>query len=320
MDQRPLSMPLVHWAMANACRKDDVALMSQCFSAAQRADSRVTLQEALQAGLRKSVKEAAMACISYVLDQGADIAKLDPCWLIGENSTYTSIRVVLELLVARGFDINSQKSCLPVLWEVGVADHELVEWCLDHGADLDPPDPTPKNSVSERKPILESAAVVSNIATFELLRSRGAPLDRNFGVFPVAVIAANDGTCGNDNSFEKKMNMLKHLLEVVGCNVNSLTYGSHYESGSTCSTPLCWIACHPRGEIAKVRRLIWFLLDHGGDVHFNPFPHSPSEATVMNSAHESAKKCWATGKPNQVFLDAVRDWETQRETDALKQN
>lgn len=196
MDQRPLSMPLVHWAMANACRTDDVTLMSQCFSAAQRADSSVTLKEALQAGLRKSVKEAAMACISYVLDQGADLGKLDPGWLIGGNSTHTSIRKVLEILVARGFNINSQSSCLPVLWYVGVADHELVEWCLDHGADLNLPDPTPKNTVSERKPILESAAAVGNIATFELLRGRGAPLDLNFGVFPVAVMVTNDSTCG----------------------------------------------------------------------------------------------------------------------------
>jgi hypothetical protein len=68
----------------------------------------------------------------------------------------------------------------------------------------------------------------------------------------------------NECSSPQKIRMLKHLLEVVGCDVNSRSYGPYYGSGSMCSIPLCWIACRPKG--ANVKELIWFLLDHGVDL------------------------------------------------------
>lgn len=325
MDQHPLNIRTLSISISDICRKDDVALMSQCFSEVQRANSRFTLQQALADGLRKSVKEGATACLSYVLDQGAKLGELDPSYLLAGNYTNTSIRKVLDILVARGYDINSQSLCIPVLWYIiGLHDSELVEWCLDHGAEMNPPDSTPENSRSPRKPILEKAAMVGDIATFELLRSRGAPLDRNFGVFPSAVMVANDlthDTFEYSACFEKCMNMLKHLLEVAECNANALSYGAHYRSGSDCTTPLCWIACHPRGKGTKARRLIWFLLDHGGDVNFNPLSTYPKDPKMpMQSACESATEHPVSRQPNQFFLDTVRDWETQHQTDTLKEN
>jgi hypothetical protein len=45
-----------------------------------------------------------------------------------------------------------------------------------------------------------------------------------------------------------------------------------------CSTPLCWIACHPRGSNAK--ELITFLLDHGGDLDLS-FEYTDSNNEIV---------------------------------------
>lgn len=75
---------------------------------AQRTDSKVTLHEALRDGLNKATTYAAIKCLHYVLEQGADVDRLSPHWLLSSESTTTSMREVLEILIARGFDINSE--------------------------------------------------------------------------------------------------------------------------------------------------------------------------------------------------------------------
>ena len=280
---------------------------------AQRTDSKVTIQEALQDGLKKTTNCAAIKCLHYVLEQGADVHHLSPHWLLSSEITSTSMREVLEILVARGFDINSESRGLPVLWYVGVGDHDHVKWCLDQGAKVDPPDQTSTEKCRPREPILEQAAVVGDINPFELLRSKGAPLDRKFGVFPKAVMAAND--CVSDAlepsaRLKEKIRMLTHLLEVVGCDVNSNCRGPHYGSGSLCSTPLCWIACHPRGSNVKV--LIWLLLNHGGDLDRTlEYTDQDNKLVVVHSARDAANGISGRGIPNQQFLEAVREWETE---------
>lgn len=70
-----------------------------------------------------------------------------------DNDTLPS-REILELLIEHGWDINSRGSSLsgiPLLWYV-VEDPDLVKWCLDHGAELDPADDTPPDAVKPRKP------------------------------------------------------------------------------------------------------------------------------------------------------------------------
>lgn len=153
---------------------------------------------------------------------------------------------------------------------------------------------------------------------FELLRSKCAPLDRNFGVFPKAVMAANDctsNTAGLGPRLEQKIRMLKHLLDVVGCDVNSDSYGPHYGSGSMCSTPLCWIACHRRGS--NVKELIWFLLDHGGDLDRSlEYTNSDNEVVVVHSARQTANESPWTQRYNPVFWEAVQEWEDRRRGDS----
>jgi len=189
------------------------------------------------------------------------------------------------------------------LWAV-VRDRELVQWCLDHGADVNPPDHTPQGVVSSRKPLLETAAWVGNIETFELLRARGAPM--HYGVFPNAVMAANLSAVEGGTAFTEHMDMLRHLLDVVKCDVNELSYGPHYASGSACVNPLCWIAFHPRpnGTTAETEELICFLLDNGGDpdMTMEHKGYANDDRVLIQSARESARQ-----RSNLFFLRIVEE-------------
>ena len=196
---------------------------------------------------------------------------------------------------------------IPLLWAV-VGDRELVQWCLDHGADVDPPIDNPQGTVRSRKHLLESAALVGNIEIFEPLRVKGAPM--HYGVFPSAVTSANLSAAEGRNWFIKHTGMLRHLLEVVKSNVNELSYGSHYTSGSICVNPLCWIACHsrPNGTTAETEELIRFLLDNGGDpdMTIEHKGYANGDRILIRSARESARQMH-----NDLFLKIVEEWEVE---------
>lgn len=131
------------------------------------------------------------------------------------------------------------------------------------------PDNTPSKSIG-RRPILGRAAAVADIPTVELLRAKGAPLCYDYGVLPLAVMSANDHAPKTSDSpgtkFQERMDMVRHLLDVVGCDVNSKSNGPYRFRnvlGSQCSTRLCWTACHSVGD---AKDLIWLLLDWSGDL------------------------------------------------------
>jgi hypothetical protein len=185
--------------------------------------------------------------MAYLIEQGADATQVTGMTLVDTISDTLPSLGALELLVDHGWDINSRGLArgMPVLWFV-VRDVDLVRWCLDHGADVDPLDDTPSGAKKHRKPILEVTAAEGNMKAFELLRAKGAPLDLHHGVLPSAVMSASydafQADKGPGTHFSRMLSMIRHLVGVVGCDVNSISYGSYHGSGSTCSTPLCWLA------------------------------------------------------------------------------
>lgn len=139
----------------------------------------------------------------------------------------------------------------------------------------------------------------------------------HYGVFPNAVVAANLRAVGDGARFPQQMAMLCHLLGVVKCDVNEITYGAHYESGSECVNPLCWIACHPRPDhtITEMEELICFLLDNGGDPDMT-MEHKGflnDDRVLIRSARESARQ-----RHNYFFLEVVEEWETKHRSKASK--
>jgi hypothetical protein len=314
------SLPLNPWRMGklvlHACKTDDVPLMAQVLSMAGQGDSSVMAQEVLQKALTRVGKKNAMRCLAYILEQGADISHLDYDYAYPDLADGPS-REALELLVAYGWNVNTGldgHSGTSLLWDV-VRDRELVQWCLDHGADVHPPDHTPPGRISRRTPLLERAACVGDIDTFELLRARGAPM--HYGVFPSAVMSANGWSAEDKDRFAKQMRMLRHLLEVVKCDINEYSYGPHYASGSVCVNPLCWIACHPRpnGTTAETEELICFLLENGGDpdMTMEHKGYSNDDGVLIQSARESARQ-----RPNPFFLRIVEEWEAKNGSRASK--
>lgn len=302
MTDTPITMSALRAAIETACESDDVSNLP--------ADIGMTnpqhTQKTLQACVRYSAKQNCPKVMEYLIEQGADVTQLPGETIVDSVYEVLPSREVLEILVEHGWDVNNRGPWLsgtPLLWFV-VGDVDLVHWCLDHGADVDPPDDTPPTAVKIRKPILQCAALSDNIETFEILRARGAPL--TYTILPSAVMLASSRAPdrGEEPSahFQSSLNMIRHLVDVVGCDVNAASHGPNYGSGSMCSTPLCWIACHAAGNI-DATQLICLLLERGGD----PYLTGPTIGSQkIPSAYEAAVK-----RNNALFIHVVETWKMQ---------
>lgn len=303
MSAPSLNRDAIMQAIMDSCDKDDALAVTEGLGMTTSFGPTGIIQRLLPRCLRRAAMKGSPKVISYLVEQGADVTAI-PGGLLSVDGT-SPTRETLEVLVAHGWDINS---CLggrdvPVLWDV-TEDIRLVEWCLDHGASVDPPDNTRPGFIG-RMPVLERAAARADIATFELLRAKGAPLCYDYGVFPSAVMSANGHAPKTSDrpstEFQRRMDMVCHLVDVVGCDVNSRSNGP-YRSGSACSTPLCWIACHSVGD---AKDLIWLFLDRGGDLDLA----RPNEGNwSAQSAREAASRLH-----DSRFLEAVEEWQAKHE-------
>ena len=294
-------------AIDHACETDDISALSGRIDATSLAES-PNMQSALDKGLRVSARKNSTKVMRCLMEQGADVNRVSGSSLIDLATDALPSQETLEVLIEHGWDINNRAPGLsgtPILWYV-VGDTDLVKWCLDHGADVDPADDTPEGAKKHRKPILEVAAAEGNIDTFELLRASGAPLDLRHGVLPSTVMAASyDIPAAGSSpsaSFSRMLEMIRHLIDVVGCDVNSVSYGTYYGSGSHCSTPLCWVACHTESD--GVKDLVRLLLDRGGDLDLaGPLLYG----SQVPSARQGAQQ-----RPNLPFLKVVAEWEAEK--------
>lgn len=95
---------------------------------------------------------------------------------------------------------------------------------------MNPPDDTPSEFIG-RMPILQYAAAVADIATFGLPRGQGAPLYYDYGVLPSAAMAANsyvpESSDNTSTKYQQRMDMVRHILGVVGRYVNSKSNGAY---------------------------------------------------------------------------------------------
>ncbi|RMZ67999.1 hypothetical protein GMOD_00004110 [Pyrenophora seminiperda CCB06] len=146
----------------------------------------------------------------------------------------------------------------------------MVVWCLEHGATFD--------LVDRRKrgePILERVAASGDIQTFDLLRSKGAPLGER--VLHRAVEAATFGkpdpaNAEKDTEYQRKerishikcMHMVRHLLHEVHLDVNAPDQPEGSNFPDCKGPPICYIASYA-GIERDTRELTWLLLDQGAD-------------------------------------------------------
>lgn len=291
MAQQRLSFREFSAQLEDACKTDNVASVIDLVSKASHPDSNFTIQDILVTGSQYAPERNAMKVLAYLVQQGADVRTLHgPCLV---HHGWPS-RELLEFLLAHGWDINSGADrSTPLLWHI-LRDHELVEWFLDHGANVH----LPGAYSYMRSPILQVAARHGNIATFELLRSRGADLCPE--ILPEAVTlgvhaSPRVGEASGEDT-ELQLGLIRHLIDVVGLDVNTNAVFPNY----TCATPLCRVACLPKND---PKELIWLLLDRGADLNRGGPPGSPS---FITSAAEGAKK-WQ----NTRFIEAVEEWQAK---------
>lgn len=132
-------------------------------------------------------------------------------------------------------------------------------------------------------------------------RSRGAPVTG--AVLPAAV-----STCAHEappagqspsESYKDLLDMVRHLINVVGTDVNTIAAAPNH----TCSTPLCRVACMPRGD---PKELVSLLLDRGGDPNLalDDDSFGAYERELFSSALTHAKKY-----DNKQFITAVEGWQ-----------
>lgn len=157
------------------CEQNDIALLDHAISTALVDD----LTEFFRRLRSIAIDEGANDILYALAARGVDFQRLT--WEYDYHDSkpsFSTLHVLLEL----GWDINHQEVdrfgavTEPFMWKWWcVQDYDLILWCLKHGASVHPRIP---QSYRWRAPppILEKVAYSGSIATFELLRSAGAPL------------------------------------------------------------------------------------------------------------------------------------------------
>ncbi|KAL6887014.1 ankyrin repeat-containing domain protein [Trichoderma evansii] len=286
--------------------------MAQALSLAANPESRNTVHEVIWSGLRNSLKRSAFKVLVFLLDNGADVNEVNPGFLFSDEDLLAKPSLeALEILIAHGWDIDSRPRRIdgPLLWGV-VRWHDLVEWCLDHGASVYLPGDTPPrdaNGVGQvpRITLLEAAAERGSVATFKLLREKGAPFHQ--GVLHAAVekavylaprIIPSADESPDSTWYNERMAMIRYLVDEVGINVNAVWW----KPGRCGSTALDCVAYHSNNG-REMKELVWFLLDHGADIN---------HASVNTHVSYRSPLEIAQDKSSKQFLEAVQEWQERQ--------
>ncbi len=125
----------------------------------------------------------------------------------------------------------------------------LVHWCLDHGAHVTYP------AVEAQTPLLDHVALYSSstVAVFKLLIERGAKLGRRT-LHMAACSAARDDE--KTEVLERKMEVVRFLVEEMGCDVDGMDAAEGEKFGGYCGTPVNYVAHGGRGGEVVVRYLL----------------------------------------------------------------
>lgn len=254
-------------AMLKACKDDDTTLFEEAISMTAEDDIKSFYNEARQI----AIQDSAITILNNLIERGVSVMPRFPTEPMGAS------KETLEFLLAQGWDINGQgpspNDKEPFMWNV-VKDYDLVKWCLEHGASVHPRGQEPfrdgittTKSRGECQQILEKVARCGSIATFELLRSNGAPL--GWRSLHFAVETATYGRPGKEGDYsihhDERMAMVRHLLDVVKLNVNAPDQPVGTRVMPTHSgTPICYIPDSKSLE-RDTRELTWLLLDRGAD-------------------------------------------------------
>ncbi|KAI9668911.1 MAG: hypothetical protein M1829_005223 [Trizodia sp. TS-e1964] len=304
----PPRRPNMFRLVLDACKADSASLISHALSFVSSPDSRDSEQETLNTAVRMSIRRNACKVLTLVLEHGAKVPDYSNLGLEEGPSTE-----LLDILLAHGWDINARSaSQQPFLWGV-VHDGDLVAYGLKNGATTIPKDlhlATEDERLTDQcncPPILDLAASQSTVATFELLRSHGAPL----GPLMLHMAAKASFKSGSDSvevgaesslldkdlakTHSERLAMVVHIVDTLGVDPNAQDQPAGYSLGNHWGTPLCYVAhSTPSAEVVQ------FLLQRGAD----------PDLVIEPAGWSALELAWRF--KNQRFLDLVENWKRQQ--------
>jgi hypothetical protein len=325
--------------IVQACEADDLDLISQALTLGPR-------EQVTKLAFPRVFSRNAPKVLSYLLTHGSDTDIKD---IAGIAATHIALaayeqafpKSLVQILLDHGWDINHRHRDQPLLWKM-VHDGDAVAWCLERGASVLPKGqkPWPEFDINndeayaeyfercpfsseERSdclyycpPILQLAARESTVATFGLLRSKGAPL--GWRVLHMAAIGrACFGDTKQENLLDKgkqhlsdrelartreeRMNMVRHLVDALKLDVNARDQPPGWMLGNFFGRPLHYVAqkSSPKGDC---REVTLFLLQRGADPEL-------VDGGMMPIAY---------GKGKENFLDAVKEWRLMQTSDTVQ--
>jgi hypothetical protein len=353
--------------MIRGCEADDVDVISQALdlSLDESLGSNYSQKQMTEMIFDKAWSRNAPKVLEYILKHGTDVGCVKnktKFWVTHVERGFPM--TCIEIMIANGWDINSWNRSPPpdgltnrdppLLWEI-LADGDAVRWCLERGANVlletqkvwaeldinkapaeaateyfDSAQYTIDKDLSHAckcPPILELAAGQSSVATFELLRSIGAPLSWRmlhvavqarvaFGVEKdpaeeesESVYLLDQQRAKMKDSIGERMNMVRHLVDDLKLDVNARD-DSPLFSHCFYGTPLDYVA-YNSGVNGDCREVTMFLLGRGAD---------PGLVTVEQHrapAFFSVLRAWAmeqTGDSGQTYLALLETMKNQEMT------
>jgi Arc/MetJ family transcription regulator len=253
------------WKLSlTAVKIDEPLFMSETISMTAADNLEAFYHQALRAAVRYN----ATLVLQQLIDLGVSVHDLIGSEVAGNGKTNTA---TIELLLENGWDINARgkinADSEPFKWRV-VESYDMVRWCLDCGASVRPcgQEPLRLDSITQSQraceQILEKVAAWGSVETFELLRSKGAPLGWRPLHRAVETATYYPPSDERPSTYQDRMDMVRHLIEVVKIDVNAPDRPKG--ASSALGTPICYIPASAMLD-TDTRELTWLLLDAGAD-------------------------------------------------------
>ncbi|KAI5457008.1 hypothetical protein BGZ63DRAFT_395244 [Mariannaea sp. PMI_226] len=225
--------------LRDALQHSSVDTLSKAVAASRSGSVRgCSPEEFIPHALTACIREGKLELARYLLeDEHVPATAIKPTTLLANFSFE-----MLELLVANGWDINSEElpgptSCRKKLIDLSCDRDDLVKWLVEHGARIDYGQEY-YEIMPQPAPLLETCALFGSVSTFKYLQENGAKLGTRtlhraaeeaavFGADPALEDGSGFGSDGDDDAAaakkrRRKVEMLRYLVDEVKLDVNAI--------------------------------------------------------------------------------------------------